>query len=308
MWLEMATLMIKKVMPKATAMASNPCFYLQCLSLPTEHPGIWRGLGWSLDSTYLSHTALQAPTSIIKCPWKLTSHSTSLGHKAHFTSKCFPSKCIDPPHTKDHSFWTCNSEWLQIDHRNLEVCSVYQKQTVISDISLLPVIKLNLRAKAQRHVSLIERLEVINKQQSNKMLTTVLFNAKSDWMNGHTYLLILLGSSPPSKCERVVTFVGYVCINSCAHKKWRNLGLGGKNTVVFHHIPGCGYDSKECTKVQVFGQAWEQLPKHLVHSTHHLVSSDVGINDSHLFLGTEKHMTEQKLWEMTGCDLSWSSL
>jgi hypothetical protein len=44
-------------------------------------------------------------------------------------------------------------------------------------------------------------------------------------MNGHTYLLIVLGSLPPSKHKRVVSFAGYVRINASAYKKWRNWEL-----------------------------------------------------------------------------------
>ncbi len=41
---------------------------------------------------------------------KWSGRSTSLGHKAHSTSKCLPSRCTDPPRTKDHSSWTCSSK------------------------------------------------------------------------------------------------------------------------------------------------------------------------------------------------------
>jgi hypothetical protein len=58
-----------------------------------------------------------------------------------------------------------------------------------------------------------------NKIKYNYQLTKHSFNAKIEWMNGHTYLLIVLRLLPPSKLERVVSFVGYVCINAFAHKK-----------------------------------------------------------------------------------------
>ena len=86
--------------------------FLQCLGLPTEHPDIWRGLGCCLDIPYPSHTALQAQKSIVGCPGKWTGRSTpwGMGRKAHSTSKCLPSRCTDPPLTKDYSSWTCRSK------------------------------------------------------------------------------------------------------------------------------------------------------------------------------------------------------
>ena len=91
-------------------------------------------------------------------------------------------------------------------------------------------------------------------------LTTVLFNSKSDQMNGHTYLLIVLGSLPPSKLERVVSFAGYVRINARAHKKWRNMGLVGRTwwpSIILQAVTETCADTpknaKKCSKAQVFG-------------------------------------------------------
>jgi hypothetical protein len=57
-----------------------------------------------------------------------------------------------------------------------------------------------------------------NKIKDNNQLTKLSFDAKIDRMNGHTYLLIVLGSLPPSKLDRVVLFAGYVHMNASAHK------------------------------------------------------------------------------------------
>jgi hypothetical protein len=86
-------------------------------------------------------------------------------------------------------------------------------KTVVSNVSLLPVFKLNL--KSERKVS----DSSFNEIKYNNQLTKLLFNAKIDRMNGHTYLIIVLGSLPPSKLDRVVSFAGYVRMNASAHKK-----------------------------------------------------------------------------------------
>jgi hypothetical protein len=95
-----------------------------------------------------------------------------------------------------------------------------------------------------------------NKIKYNNQLTKHLFNAKNERMNGHTYLLIVSRLLPPRKLERVVSFAGYMCINAFAHKKMKELGSRGENTVVLHHIPGhdrhlCQH-AKEPMKAKVF--------------------------------------------------------
>ena len=74
------------------------------------------------------------------------------------------------------------------------------------------------------------------------------------------------------------------------------LEIGGENIFVLHHIPGRDGDlrqqTKKCTKAPVFGQAQEQLPKLLACPTHHLLSIDVGIINSNLFLSARKLKTE----------------
>jgi hypothetical protein len=91
--------------------------FRRCSDLPTEHLDIWRGLGRSFDiPPYPSRTALQALTSIVDCPRKLSSCSTSPGHKAHSTSKYLPSRCTTPPHNEDHS------SWLESVRRWMVVC------------------------------------------------------------------------------------------------------------------------------------------------------------------------------------------
>jgi len=90
------------------------------------------------------------------------------------------------------------------------------------------------------------------------MLTTVSFNSKSDRMNGHTYLLIVLGSLPPSKRARVVLFAGYVRMNASVHKKWTNLGLVGGRTlwssIILQAVTAtCADTPKNRLKAQVFG-------------------------------------------------------
>ena len=119
--------------------------FLQCLGLPTEHLDIWRGLGQSLDIPYLSRTALQAPTSIVDCPGKWTGHSTSLGHKSHSTSKCLLPDAQTHLVPKTTLLELVSPKRLRIAHCDLEVSSVHWKQAVISDVSHLPVIKLNLK-------------------------------------------------------------------------------------------------------------------------------------------------------------------
>jgi hypothetical protein len=48
-------------------------------------------------------------------------------------------------------------------------------------------------------------------------------------------------------------------------------------------------------QAQIFGQALEQLPKPLVCLTYHFMFGDVGVINSHLFLGAEKHTTSQEV-------------
>jgi|688.fasta_scaffold414501_2 hypothetical protein len=107
---------------------------------------------------------------------------------------------------------------LAISHRNPKVGSVHRQQTIPANISHLPVFKLNLEKKDSTACQLNLKIRT-SKQQSNKRLTTVSFNKKSDRINGHTYLLMVLGSLPPSKHEREVSFAGYARINASAHKK-----------------------------------------------------------------------------------------
>jgi hypothetical protein len=82
------------------------------------------------------------------------------------------------------------------------------------NVSFLPVFKLNLNSKRKVIGS------SFNKIKYNNQLSKLLFNAKIDWMKGHTYLLIVLGLGllPPSKLDRVVSFAGYVRMNASAHK------------------------------------------------------------------------------------------
>ncbi len=96
------------------------------------------------------------------------------------------------------------------------------------------------------------------------MLTTVLFNSKSDRMNGHTYLLIVLGSLPSSKCERVVLFVGYVRMNASVHKKWKNLGLEGRtlwSSIILQALTvTCADTPKNAQKHRSLGEPESSFP------------------------------------------------
>ena len=78
-------------------------------------------------------------------------------------------------------------------------------------------------------------------------------------MNGHIYLLIVLGSRPPSKLERVVSFAGYVRMNASAHKKWRNLGVGGR-TLWFSIMSPCADTPKNAQKHRTLGEPGSNIP------------------------------------------------
>jgi len=115
----------------------------------------------------------------------------------------------------------------------------------------------------ERHVSFNEESKV-RKATIKQTLTTVSFNSKSDRMNGHTYLLIVLGSLPPSKRERVVLFAGYVRMNESVHKKWTNLGLGGRtlwSSIILQAVTAtCAATPKNARKRRSSGEPVSSFP------------------------------------------------
>ena len=106
-------------------------------------------------------------------------------------------------------------------------------------------------------------------------------------MNGHKCLRNVFGSPPPKDVERALSFAGYVRMNASAHRKWRNLELGGEVPVNFHHLPRLHWKRRRHTKItpeaQFFRWPLGNFPKILFRPAHHCLSSDVGLVYSDLF-------------------------